>query len=43
MNSGQEKKDAINILKCGAVDIDIDNETSRLEDFNIQRHEANID
>ena len=26
MNSGQEKKDAINILKCGAVDIDIDND-----------------
>lgn len=29
MNSGQEKKDAINILKCGAVDIDIDNETRK--------------
>lgn len=28
MNSGQEK-DAINILKCGAVDIDIDNETRK--------------
>lgn len=28
MNSGQEKKDAINVLKCGAV-IFIDNETRK--------------
>lgn len=28
MNSGQEKKDAINVLQCGAV-IYIDNETRK--------------